>query len=129
MAVPEPASPPPQNIGLDEWTYRRGRRYGTIIVDLERYRVVDLLPDREVDTVAAWLEQHPTMELVSRDRSREVARAIAQGAPQAIQVLDRWQRLEESHGAPTAHPGPLLYRTAPVTPASARSIARRARQG
>lgn len=84
IAVPEPASPSPRNIGLDEWAYRRGRRYGTLIVDLERHRVVDLLPDREVDTVAAWLRQHPTIELVSRDRSREFARAIAQGAPQAI---------------------------------------------
>lgn len=57
-------------------------------------RLVDLLPDREVDTVAAWLLQHPTIELVSRDRSREFARAIAQGAPQAIQVLDRWHLLK-----------------------------------
>ncbi len=94
MAVPAPTSPPPRNIGLDEWASRRGRRYGTIIVDLERHRVVDLLADREVDTVAAWLEQHPTIELVSRDRSREFARAIAQGAPQAIQVLDRWHLLK-----------------------------------
>lgn len=94
MALSEPASPPPKKIGLDEWAYRRGRRYGTIIVDLERHRVVDLLADGEVDTVVAWLEQHPTIELVSRDRSREFARAIAQGAPQAIQVLDRWHLLK-----------------------------------
>lgn len=94
MAVADPAWPPPSKIGLDEWAYRRGRRYGTIIVDLERHRVVDLLPNREVDTVATWLQQHPTIELVSRDRSREFARALALGAPQAIQVLDRWHLLK-----------------------------------
>src|ERR1051326_53540 len=94
LAVPDPVLPPPKKIGLDEWAYRRGRRYGTIIVDLERHRVVDLLPDREVATVVAWLQQHPTVELVSRDRSREFARAIALGAPQAIQVLDRWHVLK-----------------------------------
>ena len=94
VAVPVPAPPPPRKIGLDEWAYRRGRRYGTIIVDLERHQVVDLLPDREVDTVVAWLQQHPTIELVSRDRSREFARAMGQGAPQAIQVLDRWHLLK-----------------------------------
>ena len=94
VTVPDPVSPPPKKIGLDEWAYRRGRCYGTIIVDLARHRVVDLLPDREVDTVAAWRKPHPTIDLVSRDRSREFARAIALGAPQAIQVLDRWHLLK-----------------------------------
>jgi len=91
--LPDPFMPPPEEIGLDEWSYRRGKRFGTIIVDLQRHRVLDLLPDKDVATVVAWLIARPTIRLVSRDRSREFAQAVALGAPQAIQVLDRFHLL------------------------------------
>ena len=80
-------------IGIDDWAIRRGRTYGTMIVDLEKREVVDLLPDRTAETVASWLESHPEVEIVARDRSSEYARGITMGAPQAQQVADRWHLL------------------------------------
>jgi hypothetical protein len=75
---------------LDDWAYRRGHRYGTIIVDLERHQPIDLLPDRQPATVAAWLQRHPQIAIVCRDRAEGYAQAVQQGAPQACQVADRW---------------------------------------
>ena len=89
-----PASPPPHIIGIDDWAKRKGQRYGTIIVDLERRSVIDLLPDRESETVAEWLTQRSTVEIVARDRSTQYAQGIHQGAPQATQVADRWHLLK-----------------------------------
>ncbi len=85
-----PAVPAPRVVGIDEWSWKRRRRYGTLICDLERGRPIDVLPDREVTTVSAWFEKHPTVEIVSRDRSSEYATAIKKGAPQALQVADLW---------------------------------------
>jgi DNA-binding NarL/FixJ family response regulator len=81
-------------VGIDDWAWRKGQCYGTIIVDLERSDVVDLLPDREADTVAAWLKEHPGIEVVSRDRSATYAEAATEGASQAVQVADRWHLLK-----------------------------------
>jgi len=72
---------------------RKGRSYGTIVVDLEQHRVVDLLPDRTAATLTGWLQQRPGVEVVARDRSTEYASAIALGAPAAVQVTDRWHLL------------------------------------
>ena len=80
----------PRVIGLDDWAHKRRLRYGTLICDLEQSRPIDLLPDRSVESVAAWLKQHPSVEVVSRDGSSEYAAAIRKGAPQARQVSDRW---------------------------------------
>src|SRR3954469_9967750 len=88
------SSPPPRVVGIDDWAWRKGQRYGTIVVDLERSDVLDLLPDRDAATVAAWLKAHPGVEVVSRDRSAAYARAATEGASQAGQVADRWHLLK-----------------------------------
>jgi transposase len=90
-----PAQPSlePEVIGVDDWAKRRGRLYGTILVDLERHQVIDLLADQTAETLAEWLRAHPDVKIVARDRSLEYARGITEGAPQAIQVADRWHLL------------------------------------
>jgi len=81
-------------IGIDDWAWRKGQRYGTLICDLERRRVIDLLPDREPATVEAWLRAHPQVEVVARDRNGGYGSAIANALPEAVQVADRWHLLE-----------------------------------
>ncbi len=77
-------------LGIDDFSFRRGCRFGTILVNLESRRVVDLLPDREVETSAAWMRQQLDLMVVSRDRGGTYASAAAQGAPQATQCADRF---------------------------------------
>jgi transposase len=84
----------PQVIGTDDWAFRKSVNYGTIIVDLKTRRPVDLLPNRQADTVRDWLLQRPSITTVARDRSTEYIRGIQMGAPDAMQVADRWHILK-----------------------------------
>jgi DNA-binding NarL/FixJ family response regulator len=83
----------PRVLGIDDWAWRKGHRYGTILCDLEKRKVIDLLPDRESETVVRWLRQHPGTEIVSRDRDCIYAEATRKAAPGAVQVADRWHLL------------------------------------
>jgi transposase len=83
----------PRVVGIDDWAWRKGQRYGTIVCDLERGKVIDLLPDRSAESTAAWLRNHPGIEIVSRDRAGLYAQAVDRAAPRAIQVADRWHLL------------------------------------
>jgi transposase len=85
---------PVRVLGVDDWAMCKGRTYGSILVDLERHRPIDLLPERDAATLASWLQQHPEVEIVARDRSTEYGRGITAGAPRATQVADRWHLLQ-----------------------------------
>lgn len=88
-----PSAYAPRGLGIDDWAWRKGRRYGTILCDLERGKVVDLLPDRSTESTAQWLRAHPGTEIVSRDRASLYAEAATKAAPHAVQVADRWHLL------------------------------------
>jgi transposase len=112
------SSPPPQFVGIDDWAWRKGQRYGTIVVDLQRSEVIDLLPDRDADTVTKWLRVHPGIELVSRDRSASYAQAATEGAAQARQVADRWHLLKNVREAIER----LFQRQSPVIDAALQAV-------
>ncbi|WP_236601323.1 transposase [Ktedonobacter sp. SOSP1-52] len=90
MDLPDPPCGSVFHLGIDEFAFRRGYRFGTVLVNLESHRVVDLLPDRRVETAAAWMWHHPDITIVSRDRGGEYASAATLSAPQAIQCADRF---------------------------------------
>jgi transposase len=90
QALPLPPIAAPQIIGLDEWAWKRGQRYGAIVVDLERNKPIALLADRSQEAVAGWLKRYPMIQIVARDRSKEFAAAITAALPQAKHVADRW---------------------------------------
>ncbi|MFG3285255.1 ISL3 family transposase [Streptomyces sp. NPDC048111] len=94
LEAPPVAGPAPRVLGVDEFAFRRGRRYGTILVDVEAGHVVDVLPDRTSETFAAWLTAHPGAEIICRDRASAYTKAIKEVAPAALEVADRWHLLQ-----------------------------------
>lgn len=94
--LPLPRHSTPRVPGVDDWAIRKGRTYGTVLVDLERRCVVDLLSERSAAILAGWLRRRRGIQVVARDRSSEYARGIALGAPRAVQVADRWHLLSNT---------------------------------
>jgi len=94
MDLPDASGGSVVYLGIDDFAFRRGYRFGTILVNLESHRVVGLLPDRQTETVAQWMRYQPDLKVVSRDRGGEYAAAARQGAPQAIQCADRFHMVK-----------------------------------
>lgn len=99
LDLPESEQTTIRVLGVDDWAKRKGQSYGTILVDLERGQIVDLLGERRAEPLVKWLEDHPGIEIVSRDRSQTYGDAIRRGASEAIQVADRWHLLKNASDA------------------------------
>jgi transposase len=93
-SAPEAVGPLPRYVGVDDWAWKKGHRYGTILIDLERRCVIDILPGRDGEALKVWLREHPGVEVISRDRWAAFAQASTEAAPQAKQVADRWHLLK-----------------------------------
>jgi len=91
---PVPEVETPRVLGLDDWAYKKRLKYGTALVDLEKHKIIELLPDREAATVENWLKAHPQVEIVSRDRYVNYASGVNNALPYVTQVADRWHLIK-----------------------------------
>src|SRR6266699_6319979 len=94
MQLPAPLTRAVRVLGVDDFAWKKRFTYGTILVDLERRKIIDVLLDRESATVETWLKAHPEVDIVSRDRGKEFAKAATLGTPQAQQVVDRFHMVK-----------------------------------
>lgn len=91
------ACPPPASVrilGVDDWSWKKGQTYGTLLVDLELRKPIELLPDREEETLTAWLITHPEIDVISRDRGGAYTAAARKGTPQDQQIADKFHMLK-----------------------------------
>ena len=117
-ALPTPPQAASTVVGIDDWSLRRGQRYGTIVVDLERHRMMDLIAERTADGTAAWLRAHPFVQVVSRDRGGSYAEGVRHCGRPMQQIADRWHLLKNlgdalEHLAARLQWGTLLAETLP----------------
>jgi transposase len=107
-ALPAPAVGTVRVLGIDDFAFKRGRRYGTLLCDQEHQRPVDLLPERSADAVAAWLAVHPGVAIITRDRATVYKEGATRGAPDALQVVDRFHLVKNLGEALEADLAPLI---------------------
>ena len=111
-------------VGVDDWAWRKGSTYGTIVVDLERREVLDLFPERAAGMTADWLKRHPGVEIISRDRCGSFAQGAREGAPQARQIADRFHILQNLREAVQAQLGRAAgFSARPLLPAEGEEVA------